>query len=268
MAETFKLLGSKDTATDNVATPIYTVPAGRSCVGRVFIANGSPSSVSVGLNFRPSSGVNKAIIPSVTLAGNSVMDLNGLAGTAGDALYASTTASAVTYTVFGTEMYISSGDVSVGGSILDSIVDAKGDLIVGSGSNAVARFGVGSDGYALVADSSTLSGLRWDDLRAQTVSVKSTATYSLALEDSSRVLEFTNAGGCQITVPTNATAAFPTGAQITLVQAAAGPIQVVAAGGVTINSKSGYKVSAAQWVGLVLYQRSVNNWVLLGDLAP
>lgn len=268
MAETFKLLGSKDTATDNVATPIYTVPAGRSFVGRVFIANGSPSDVTVGLNFRPSSGSDKSIIPSVTLAGNSVMDLNGIAGTAGDAIYADTTASNVTYTVFGTEMYASSGDVSVGGSILDSIVDAKGDLIVGSADNSVARFGVGADGYALVADSSTLSGLRWDNLRAQTVSLKSGATHTLALEDSSEILEFTNAGGCQITIPTNASVNFPVGAQITLVQAAAGPIEVVAAGGVTLNSKQGYRVSAFQWVGLVLYQREVDSWVLLGDLAP
>jgi hypothetical protein len=268
MAETFKLLGSLNTASDNLLTPIYTVPSGRSFVGRVFISNSSPSDVTVGLHFRPNSGTDKTIIPLVALAGNSVMDLNGLAGTAGDALYADTTASNVTYTVFGTEMYASSGDVSVGGSILDSIVDAKGDLIVGSSDNAVARFGVGADGYALVADSSTLSGLRWDNLRAQTISTKSGSTYTLGLEDSSEILEFTNASGCQITIPTNASVNFPVGSQITLVQAASNPINVVAAGGVTLNSKLGYKVSAAQWVGLVLYQREVDSWVLLGDLVP
>jgi hypothetical protein len=268
MAETFKLLGSLNTASDNLLTPIYTVPSGRSFVGRVFISNSSPSDVTVGLHFRPNSGTDKTIIPLVALAGNSVMDLNGLAGTAGDALYADTTASNVTYTVFGTEMYASSGDVSIGGSILDSIVDAKGDLIVGSSDNAVARFGVGADGYALVADSSTLSGLRWDNLRAQTISTKSGSTYTLGLEDSSEILEFTNASGCQITIPTNASVNFPVGSQITLVQAGSNPIEVVAAGGVTLNSKQGYRVSAFQWVGLVLYQREVDNWVLLGDLVP
>jgi hypothetical protein len=88
------------------------------------------------------------------------------------------------------------------------------------------------------------------------------------VEDSSEILEFTNAAGCQITIPTNASVNFPVGSQITLVQAAANPINVVAAGGVTLNSKLGYKVSAAQWVALVLYQRETDIWVLLGDLVP
>ena len=39
---------------------------------------------------------------------------------------------------------------------------AKGDLVVGSGTNDAAVLGVGTNGYTLVADSSTATGLAWE----------------------------------------------------------------------------------------------------------
>ena len=42
-----------------------------------------------------------------------------------------------------------------------SIVDAKGDLIVGTADNTVGRLAVGTDGYTLVADSVETTGLKW-----------------------------------------------------------------------------------------------------------
>ena len=42
-----------------------------------------------------------------------------------------------------------------------SIVDAKGDLIVGTADNTVARLAVGTNGYTLVADSVETTGLKW-----------------------------------------------------------------------------------------------------------
>ncbi len=47
------------------------------------------------------------------------------------------------------------------GKVALSTVDAKGDLLVGSADNTVARLGVGSNDQILVADSSTGTGLKW-----------------------------------------------------------------------------------------------------------
>ncbi len=45
--------------------------------------------------------------------------------------------------------------------ITENIVDAKGDLIVATGSNTVVKVPLGSNGYVLTADSSESSGVKW-----------------------------------------------------------------------------------------------------------
>ena len=47
------------------------------------------------------------------------------------------------------------------GYVLESVVDAKGDLIVGSADNAVAKLTAGTDGYYLKSDSAATNGLTW-----------------------------------------------------------------------------------------------------------
>jgi hypothetical protein len=54
----------------------------------------------------------------------------------------------------------SSGDVTITNSMATAI-DAKGDLIAGTGADAFSRIAAGSNGETLFADSSTSTGLRW-----------------------------------------------------------------------------------------------------------
>ncbi len=51
-------------------------------------------------------------------------------------------------------------------AIQNSIVDAKGDIVAASGNDTPARLAVGSNGDTLVADSSTATGLRWQQTLA------------------------------------------------------------------------------------------------------
>jgi len=46
-------------------------------------------------------------------------------------------------------------------SINKSIIDAKGDIVVGTANDTPARLGVGTNGQYLVADSSTTEGIKW-----------------------------------------------------------------------------------------------------------
>ena len=52
-------------------------------------------------------------------------------------------------------------NVNAAGAIIESDVDAKGDLLSGTADNTVSRLAVGTDGYVLKADSSAATGLAW-----------------------------------------------------------------------------------------------------------
>jgi hypothetical protein len=65
-----------------------------------------------------------------------------------------------------TEAKIGSGAVTAAkldadAAIQPTIVDAKGDLIAGSAADTVIKLTVGTNGQALLANSSTASGLEW-----------------------------------------------------------------------------------------------------------
>lgn len=61
----------------------------------------------------------------------------------------------------------SAANVPTGGSDLQNIIDAKGDLLVGSGFHTAIRLPVGSDGEILISDNTSNSGLRWIGIAGQ-----------------------------------------------------------------------------------------------------
>lgn len=46
-------------------------------------------------------------------------------------------------------------------AISNTVIDAKGDLLVGTADNTVSRLGVGTNGFLLSANSGTGTGLEW-----------------------------------------------------------------------------------------------------------
>ena len=93
-----------------------------------------------------------------------------------------------------------------------------------------------------------------------------TASYTLVLADKAKVVEMLVGSANNLTVPLNATVAFPVGTQIHIVQTGSGQTTVVATGGVTINTATTLKLRA-QWSAATLVKRAENTWVLVGDLA-
>jgi hypothetical protein len=68
---------------------------------------------------------------------------------------------------------------NAGAAISKTIVDAKGDLIVATAADTVARLAVGgTNGHVLQVDSSTASGLKWDSVAAGGMTLISTTTLS------------------------------------------------------------------------------------------
>jgi hypothetical protein len=57
------------------------------------------------------------------------------------------------------------------GSVSRSIIDAKGDLILGSANDSVSRLPVGSNNFVLTADSTQTLGVKWAALSSASTSV-------------------------------------------------------------------------------------------------
>jgi hypothetical protein len=96
------------------------------------------------------------------------------------------------------------------------------------------------------------------------------STYTLILTDAGKYVEMNNASSNTLTVPLNASVAFPIGTEITIIQTGAGTTTISPAGGVTVNYYSltgaGTRTIKAQWAAATLIKRAENTWVLIGNL--
>ena len=88
--------------------------------------------------------------------------------------------------------------------------------------------------------------------------------YTLALADAGRMVTLNNAAAITLTIPTNATVAFPVGTRIDILQYGAG--QVTVGGSVTIRSAGSKLKLAGQYSGATLWKRGTNEWALIGDI--
>jgi hypothetical protein len=93
-----------------------------------------------------------------------------------------------------------------------------------------------------------------------------TGSYTLALSDVGKAVEMNVAGANNLTVPLNATVAFPILTRIDITQIGAGQTTIVATGGVTIRQRESKLKLAGQYAGASLYKRGTDEWVLFGDL--
>jgi hypothetical protein len=90
--------------------------------------------------------------------------------------------------------------------------------------------------------------------------------YTLVLTDAGKLVTLNNAAAVTLTIPANASVAFPTGTRIDLLQYGAGQVTVGSAG-VTIRSSGSKLKLAGQYSGATLWKKGTNEWVLIGDIA-
>ena len=95
-------------------------------------------------------------------------------------------------------------------------------------------------------------------------------TYTLVLTDDGKLVTMDNGSANELTIPTNASVAFPVGTQILVEQEGAGTTTIVAVGSPpvpTINSAGGLLDCATQYSTLTLIKKAADIWLLTGDLA-
>lgn len=93
-----------------------------------------------------------------------------------------------------------------------------------------------------------------------------TANYTLALADAGTIVEMNNASARTITVPPNASVAFPVDTVIEACRYGSGTLTIVAGAGVTLVSPGGLLAARAQYSAISMRKRATNEWLLGGDL--
>jgi hypothetical protein len=122
-----------------------------------------------------------------------------------------------------------------------------------------------ADGQVLTAANVNSITEGVNDIAFGVFNAQTGTTYTLALTDVAKVVSLTNASAITLTIPTNATVAFPTGTQILLYQGGAGQVTVSGAG-VTIRSQgSKTKLNGQYSVGGLL-KVGTDEWVMFGNV--
>lgn len=104
-------------------------------------------------------------------------------------------------------------------------------------------------------------------LAAQRITVNAqTGAYTLVLTDANKAVEVTTASAVNLTIPTDASVAFPIGTVIEVDQMGAGKVTIVGASGVTIQSAVTPPTTRAQYSAVVLRKRGANLWLVTGDM--
>ena len=97
-------------------------------------------------------------------------------------------------------------------------------------------------------------------LLAMTQNAQTGVTYSFVLTDFTKLVTLSNASAVAVTLPLEATVAWPTGTQLRLLNVGAGTVTVAGAVGVTIN---GAPLTLAQYKGANLIKTGTNTWVFI-----
>lgn len=102
------------------------------------------------------------------------------------------------------------------------------------------------------------------------INAQTGTTYTFVAADSfNTVVTLSNASAIAVTIPTNATTAFPVGTVLNFAQVGAGQVTVSGASGVTVVSVGATAASPktrVQYSAGSAVQTSANNWLVFGDV--
>lgn len=120
---------------------------------------------------------------------------------------------------------------------------------------------VAASGIAFTDGTQTKEGVP-----SRTTIIPKTANYTLSsLGERDCLIEMGSGSALTLTIPTNATVAWPIGTSIDVLQTGAGQVTIAGAAGVTVNATPGLKLRT-QWSSATLMKRATDAWVVVGDL--
>lgn len=90
------------------------------------------------------------------------------------------------------------------------------------------------------------------------------SSYTLVLSDRGKTVEVNSVSPTNITVPNDASVAFPVGTYINVLQYGSGQVTIVPDSSVTLRTAGGLK-TRFQYSMMSLFKRAANEWIVCGD---
>lgn len=111
-----------------------------------------------------------------------------------------------------------------------------------------------------------IQNLPFDDSTILPENAQTGTAYTLVLADKGKMVSMDNASANVLTIPLNASVAFPTNTVINVLQQGAGTTSIAGAAGVTVNSIDGNDTIIDQYGRALLWKRGADEWILSGDI--
>ena len=201
-----------------------------------------------------------------TNADNASADIQGV--TAGTGLSGGGTSGTVTLDVDTTVVATTSNTITMTNKTLTSPTITTPTMTLATTSSTTS----GRISFDATADKIYVGdgSVSWEFASSTLITNAQTASYTLVLADKDKLVEVSNASANTVTIPTNASVAYPTGTQINILQTGAGQTTISGTSGVTVNSTGATTASPklrAQWSSATVIKRGENSWVVIGDIA-
>lgn len=126
-----------------------------------------------------------------------------------------------------------------------------------------------SDYNGSTYDTKSVSGLNiYDYVNTPTLknAMFAVTNYDFVLGDIGKYISMSYVSACTMTIPTNASVAFPIGTRIEIEQVGTGQVQILAASGVTLNSEGGKTKLLGQFASCYIIKKDTNEWTLAGNI--
>lgn len=142
-----------------------------------------------------------------------------------------------------------------------SALTSKSSNLAGTDIFAIAESD-GSGGF-------TSKGITGDEIKKAITTISKSsqsASYTLVLTDRDKLVEVDNASANTLSVPLNASVAFPIGTQILVVQKGSGQCTITPISGVTVYSEDSKVKTVGQYALATLIKCDTDTWYLGGNL--
>jgi hypothetical protein len=233
---------------------------GSALMGGVTLAPGNVDQFTVALDVDTQ---NEEIVFITAVSGDTFTIVRGRAGTSA---ISHTGGATVKHVLTSDDLtFYTTGVATADAAVPETVVTAKGDLLVATSSGVVDNLAVGTNNQVLTADSTQTLGVKWatpTDVNL-TFNAQTGTTYTLVAGDVNKLVTLSNAGAITLTVPNGV---FTSGQQVNLQQIGVGQVTVASDGTTTITSTPGLKLRA-QYSAATLICTGTNTFTLVGDLS-